>query len=311
VNNPRRAADRDGTLSGLLLVDKPPGLTSFGVVRRVKKLLSVRKVGHLGTLDPFATGLLPLALGEATKLVPFLMGQPKTYRATLKLGEETDTQDLTGTVTGRWKRLPEPEAIVVAAARFVGEIEQTPPLYSALHHQGERLYRLARRGEQVEVAPRRVTILALTVETVALPEVTVQVTCSAGTYVRTLAQDLGRALGTGAHLIALRRLAVGPFSVDRALPLADLEEPQGQEEARGRIIPLADCVPEFKAVPVSADEARALRQGQRIVNPDPALTEGDKVRILAQGRLVAVAACHTREGLAWLAPVRVFSGFEA
>jgi tRNA pseudouridine55 synthase len=293
------------------LVDKPAGLTSFMVVRQVKKLLSARKVGHLGTLDPFATGLLPLALDEATKLVPFLMGQPKTYRATLKLGEETDTQDLTGTVTARWEGLPEPEAIAAAAARFVGEIEQTPPMYSALHHQGERLYRLARRGEQVEVAPRRVTIFALTVEAVALPEVTALVTCSAGAYIRTLAQDWGRALGSGAHLTALRRLAVGPFRVEAALPLADLEEARGREEARARIIPLADCLPEFKAVAVSASEARALRQGQRIMSPEPALTEGEMVRLLAQGRLVAVAAGHIREGQTWLAPVRVFSGFEA
>jgi tRNA pseudouridine55 synthase len=151
-------------ISGLLLIDKPPGFTSFEVVRRVRRALKVKKAGHLGTLDPFATGLLPLALGEATKLAQFLLEESKVYLATLKLGEETDTQDLTGRVTGTWERLPSPEEILRAAAGFQGEIEQVPPLYSALRHQGERLYKLARRGEAVAAPPRTVVIHRLEVQ---------------------------------------------------------------------------------------------------------------------------------------------------
>ena len=204
--------------SGLLLIDKPAGVTSFEVVRRARRALQIRKIGHLGTLDPFATGLLPLCLKEATKLVPYLMPEPKTYRAKVRLGVTTDTQDSTGTMVASSEAMPTPARIMQTAATFVGEVTQVPPQYSAVHCRGERAYRLARRGEVVDLAPRTVTVYELTVEAVALPEVTLTVQCSQGTYIRTLAQDLGDALGCGAHLAALRRLAVGPFKVDEALP---------------------------------------------------------------------------------------------
>lgn len=292
-------------LSGILLTDKPAGPSSFDVVRRVRKALKVRKAGHAGTLDPFATGLLLLCLGEATKLVPFLMPEPKTYRAVAKLGEETDTQDPTGEVTVRSDRLPGPEEIYAAAARFVGEIEQTPPMYSALHHQGERLYRLARRGETVQVKPRQVTIYELQVEEVALPLVTLTVTCSQGTYIRTLAADLGRALGCGAHLAALRRLAVGPFRVEQALALEAVEERAG-EELYSRIIPLGDCLPGLKALEVGPEEARFLRQGRTLPWPGNQLAPGERVRVMAAGELLAVAAVRAPADRLELAPVRVF-----
>ncbi len=211
-------------ISGILLIDKPEGLSSFDVVRRVRRALGERKIGHLGTLDPFATGLLPLCLGEATKLVPYLLPEAKTYRATLRLGVATDTQDLTGRVVSRTETWPAPEQVYQAAARFVGEIQQVPPMHSALHYQGERLYKLARRGETVDLPPRPVTIYRLEVEEVDLPRVTITVRCSQGTYIRTLAADLGAVLGCGAHLTALRRLEVGPFKVEDALSLAALEE---------------------------------------------------------------------------------------
>jgi tRNA pseudouridine55 synthase len=310
VSKSRRAADRDATLSGLLLVDKPAGLSSFDVVRRARRALQVRKVGHLGTLDPFATGLLPLALGEATRLVAFLMGEPKTYRATLKLGEETDTQDLTGRVTGRWEILPTQEAVIAAAAGFVGELLQTPPMYSARHHQGRRLYRLAREGEQVELPPRPVSIFTLTVEDVALPAVTLTVRCSAGTYVRTLAQDLGRALGCGAHLTALRRLAVGTFHLDAALPLEDIEDPAARTLVETRVILPADCLPGLRALTLAPDDLRRLRQGQRIAWPGEAHAPDRPLRILADGRLAAVAVVMAEDGGTVLAPVRVFAHHE-
>jgi tRNA pseudouridine55 synthase len=291
--------------SGILLMDKPAGPSSFEVVRRVRKALKVRKAGHGGTLDPFATGLLLLCLGEATKLVPFLMPEPKTYRAEVKLGEETDTQDLTGEVTARIEALPEPEQIYEAAAWFVGEIEQVPPMYSALRHQGERLYKMARRGETVDVKPRQVTIYELTVQEVALPLVTLTVTCSPGTYIRTLAADLGRTLSCGAHLTALRRLAVGPFAVEEALTLETMRD-LTREELALRIIPLAECLPGLRALEVQPEAAARLGHGQALPWPENNLASGERVRVLAGGDLLAVAEVRGEAERKVLAPVRVF-----
>jgi len=293
--------------SGILLINKPAGLTSFEVVRRVRRALKVKKVGHLGTLDPFATGLLPLALGEATKLAQFLLDEPKTYLATCKLGVETETQDLTGRVTQEFASLPEAEEIHWTAREFVGEIEQTPPLYSAVHHQGERLYKLARRGEEVEAAPRQVVIHHLEIQEVALPQVTMLVVCSKGTYVRTLAHDLGRALGCGAHLTALTRLQVGPFALGEALSLDAVEQAENREEIRRRLIPLAQSLPRFTAVTVDPTQARRLSQGQNLTWAGNGLAEGEKVRVVVGENLVAVAAVRRQGGRQELAPVRVFA----
>jgi len=293
--------------SGILLIDKPPRPTSFDVVRRVKGLLQERKVGHLGTLDPFATGLLALCLGEATKLAPFLMGEPKTYAAIIRLGVETDTQDLTGEVIAHSDKLPQAEEVFAAAARFAGEIEQIPPMYSAVHYQGQRLYKLARRGEEVARRPRRVTIHRLEVEKVALPEVAINVTSSAGAYIRTLAADLGAALGCGGHLTALRRLAAGPFRVEDALTLEALGQ-MTLEERRKRLIPLPNCLPGLPALAVGEGEARRLRQGQAIVGLINGFQPGQRVRVLAGPELVAVAQVRHAAGLLALTPLRVFHG---
>ena len=167
-------------ISGILLIDKPEGVTSFEVVRRARQALGIRKIGHLGTLDPMATGLLPLCLLEATKLVPYLMPESKVYRAPVRLGMTTDTQDATGTVVATSEARPAPAQIYQAAAAFVGEVTQVPPMYSALHCQGERAYRLARRGEAVDLPARTVTVYELTVDEVALPEFTMTVTVLPG-----------------------------------------------------------------------------------------------------------------------------------
>jgi len=271
----------------------------------VRRALKVRKAGHGGTLDPFATGLLLLCIGEATKLVPFLMPEPKTYRASVKLGEETDTQDLTGEVTARSDELPEPEQIYAAAARFLGEIEQIPPMYSALRYHGERLYQMARRGETVAVKPRKVVIYRLEVQEVALPLVAIEVTCSPGTYIRTLAADLGRTLGCGAHLAALRRLAVGPFAVAEALTLEAMLD-MTREELASRIIPLAECLPGFRALTVGPEEAARLGHGQTLPWPENNLAPGERVRVLADGDLLAVAEVRGEADKLVIAPVRVF-----
>jgi len=295
--------------SGILLIDKPAGVTSFEVVRQARRALQIRKIGHLGTLDPFATGLLPLCLLEGTKLVPYLMPEPKTYRAQVKLGVTTDTQDATGEVVARCEARPAPEQILQAAARFVGAVTQVPPRYSALHYQGQRAYRLARRGEPVELAPRTVTIYDLTVDKLMIPEFTMTVKCSQGTYIRTLAQDLGEILGCGAHLAGLRRLAVGPFRVDNALPLAAIAE-LSREELMSRIIPLSYCLPGMRPIEVDAAAARQLRQGQPLEHSATDLQEGEQVRVLADAELVAVAQVKNLAPRAVLAPVRVFAGSE-
>jgi len=295
--------------SGILLIDKPEGVTSFEVVRRARKALGIRKIGHLGTLDPMATGLLPLCLLEATKLVPYLMPEAKVYRARVRLGVATDTQDATGVVVARSETLPAPAQIYRAAAAFVGEVRQIPPMYSALHCEGERAYRRARRGETVDLAPRTVTVYELGVDEVALPSFTLAVKCSQGTYVRTLAKDLGDALGCGAHLTALRRLAVGALRVEEALPLSALAE-LGREELARRIIPIARCLPGMRPVAVGLAEARQLRQGQLLVRPADGLKAGEQVQVLSDATLVAVALVKSLTPQAVLAPVRVFSGSE-
>ncbi len=293
-------------ISGILLIDKPEGLSSFDIVRRVRKALGERKIGHLGTLDPFATGLLPLCLGEATKLVPYLMPEPKTYRATLKLGEATDTQDVTGRVVSRRDRLPEPEKIRRVAADFTGEIWQVPPMYSALHYQGERLYKLARRGQTVELAPRRVTVYRLQVEEISLPSVTITVRCSQGTYLRALAADLGTALGCGAHLTALRRLEVGHFKVEAAVSPAALEE-AAPEKRLGLIIPLSACLPAVRLVAAGPEEAAQLRQGRVVAwREDAGLAAEELVQVQTGGELLALARVRRQEGRVLLVPVRVF-----
>jgi tRNA pseudouridine55 synthase len=292
-------------ISGILLIDKPADVTSFDVVRRARRVLKIRKIGHLGTLDPFATGLLPLCLLEATKLVPYLMPEPKTYRARVKLGVTTDTQDSTGTVVATSEAMPTPEEIIQAATRFVGGVTQVPPQYSAVHYRGERAYRLARRGEVAELAPRTVTIYDLIVEELAIPEFTMAVRCSQGTYIRTLAQDLGEVLGCGAHLAALRRLAVGPFKVDDALPLATLEE-LSREDLSSRIVPLTECLPGLRPIEVDAAAALQLRQGRPLVHAAADLLDGEQVRVLADAELIAVAQVRNLTTQAVLAPVRVF-----
>jgi len=245
---------------GVLIVDKEEGETSFSVVRKVKKLLKVSKVGHAGTLDPFATGLLLVLVGQGTKLSPYLMAGDKTYLGTLTLGTETDTLDRTGRVTAV-KPVPklEPELVRERARAFVGETEQTPPSFSALKVQGKRAYSLARKGLPVILEKRRVRIMELAVLSLDLPDVTFRVVCSSGTYVRTLAADLGKELGVGAHLKALRRTVIGPYGVEDALRSADMGA--SAEEVKKRIIPLRHALPHFTEVEVDERTAFQVRKG--------------------------------------------------
>ena len=205
--------------SGILIIEKGAGISSFQAVAHVRRLLRTHKVGHGGTLDPEATGVLPILVNEATKLMPYLADHDKEYLATVRLGIVTNTQDLTGAVL---RTSPVPaltaEEIRSALTPFVGTIRQIPPMFSAIHHGGQRLYELARRGVEVEREPREVSIHALVLESVALPSFTLRIVCGRGTYVRTLCADLGEALGTGAALEKLVRTRVGPYTLEAALP---------------------------------------------------------------------------------------------
>ncbi len=212
------------TINGFLLIDKPQGMTSFGVVGRVRKLLAVRKAGHCGTLDPLATGLLIVCLGKATKLARFVLGSRKSYQAAITLGATTDTYDREGTVQpGKSDIIPTSDEIKQALKGFVGRIKQTPPIYSALKVNGKPLYKYAREEAEVAVEPREVVIESIELTEYSYPTLKLSVTCGSGTYIRSLAHDLGQQLGCGGFIEELRRERVGDTSVESAISLEELE----------------------------------------------------------------------------------------
>lgn len=276
-------------MNGILIIDKPQGITSHDVVRRVRRLLGTRRVGHAGTLDPLATGILQVAVGEGTRLVQFLMEGNKTYRATLKLGEITDTQDTEGTIR---ERRPIPALtkaqIEAACVPFTGRIRQCPPMYSALKRNGVSLHRLAREGIEVERELREIVVHRLVVLAVDLPYVTVEVECSKGTYVRTLCHDLGEDLGPGAHLVRLRRTRSGAFAESESTPLEELET------AGACRVPLLTLPQALRGYPVrelTAAAAGRLRDGVPPAIADvagPAVSPGDMVQLLFAGHLRAI-----------------------
>ncbi|MCU0834818.1 MAG: tRNA pseudouridine(55) synthase TruB [Chromatiaceae bacterium] len=268
-------------VSGILLLDKPEGMTSNEALQRVKRLYQAAKAGHTGSLDPLATGLLPLCLGGATKFSAFLLDADKRYRVRVRLGVTTTTGDAEGEVlaTASTEGI-DGSALRAALDRFLGPIEQLPPMYSAVKHQGQRLYKLARRGIEVERTPRTVDILAIDLRELVLPEFEMDVHCSKGTYVRTLAEDIGAALGCGAHVIGLRRTGVGPFVEGETrfltLPeLAALAEAGGEDPGAldALLLPLESALGHWPAVRLSEDAAFYLRQGQAVLVPQ-APTEG-------------------------------------
>jgi len=237
---------------GLLLVDKPSGITSHDVVDRVRCALGTRKVGHAGTLDPMATGLMLVGAGRATRLLRYLSGLDKTYEGTCRLGQETDTYDAEGEVVASCDAEIGPAQLEDAIGSFVGEIEQRPPAHSAVRVGGRRLYEAARRGEAVEAPPRVVRIYSLKVTAFDGPNVDFRVSCSSGTYVRSLVHDLGRTLRCGAHLARLVRTRVGPFALEDARPLED----------PGQLLPIERAVAHLPRVDLDEDEARGARNGQ-------------------------------------------------
>lgn len=266
--------------SGVLVVDKGPGVTSFDVVARLKRTLRPSKIGHGGTLDPAATGVLPILIGEATKLSPYLVEHDKEYMATVRLGVRTDTQDLTGAVLAT---APVPalsrEEIERACRPLTGVIAQVPPMYSALHYEGRRLYELAREGVEVERAAREVVVRSITVEEVALPGVTLRIVCGRGTYVRALAADLGAALGVGGALERLTRTRVGPFRLEDAVPWANVLEGRAAE-LWAALTPSDAALTGRPAVTLDRTATAALLHGQSVV---AAGLPGGTVRVYGAG----------------------------
>jgi tRNA pseudouridine55 synthase len=276
-------------VDGVLVVDKPAGPTSHDVVDRVRRALGTRRVGHTGTLDPFATGVLPVCVGRATRLARFLAGGEKEYLATVRLGFATATDDATGEPLGAPRPVEvEEKALLAALAALVGSFDQVPPAFSAKHVGGRRLYELARRGEAVPRSASPVTVYAVDLLARRGAEIDLQVRCSAGTYVRALARDLGERLGAGGHLAALRRTRSGAFDLGRAVPGDDLAR------AGEHLLPLSGLLLDLPAVRVGA-EGRGLVAHGRELGPD-VVVEGfpsspvERVRVLdADGELVALA----------------------
>ncbi|MFT4569880.1 MAG: tRNA pseudouridine55 synthase [Hyphomicrobiaceae bacterium] len=278
--------------SGIVLVDKADEMTSARVVAIVRRVLGGVKTGHLGTLDPFATGLLPLCLGEGTKLAPYLNTAGKSYQGTIRLGRATDTDDRTGKdissgvvpdlATIDWPALVE---------RFSGEIDQVPPAYSAIKRDGRPMYELARKGQAVILEERRVTIQRLVLEPREADLVWVDLDCSKGTYVRSLARDLGEAIGCGGHLDSLRRTKFGQFGLEGAITLEEIEAEDGAERLTHAVLSLLDSIEHLRRFDIDAGAAQSLRSGQQhpLFGLERPRETGEKVGLAAAGDLVAVA----------------------
>ena len=271
-------------VDGVLLLDKPLGLTSNDALQKARRLFSAAKGGHTGTLDPLATGLLPLCFGEATKFSADLLDADKTYEAVLKLGVTTDSGDAEGAVTGTVAVNVAESAILSVLPRFIGNIQQIPPMHSALKRNGRPLYELARQGIEVERAPRAVTIHAIDCLVFAGDMLTLRVACSKGTYIRVLAADIGQALGCGAHLAALRRTAVGDLDLAGAVTLAELEALDEAGRA-GRLQPVDALLQSLPIMTVEGEVAERFRHGNP-VDLHPGLA--GKIRVYAGGRLIGV-----------------------
>lgn len=308
------APKRDVPLSGILNVDKPPGMTSHDVVDAVRRVAGQRKVGHAGTLDPMATGVLLVCLGRATRVAEYLMAGQKRYRASIVFGATTDTYDAEGEITSSGGRTDFDRAEIEAAlAGFVGTIEQVPPMFSALKQQGQPLYKLARQGKSVEREPRQVQIDRIELVDWAPSSLVIEVTCSPGTYIRSLAHDLGQALESQAYLATLVRLASGEFTLQEAVSLERLEEAfqHGQEDRY--LLPLDEAFLDWPAMIVGADDARHILHGQAVRGEPPATGQagGDRsgaplVRAYSlDGDFLAIMTYHTASGQ-WR-PKKVFA----
>ncbi len=289
--------------AGILNINKPAGLTSHDVVQQVRRILGIKKVGHTGTLDPLATGVLLVAVGQATRLIEYLTPGEKTYHATFVLGVETDTFDCEGEIVAT----TDPSAVTRAAlqqtiAQFIGDIQQVPPVFSALKKNGVPLYRLARQGKTVEMSPRTVHISAIELLTFEPPQAVISVACGAGTYIRSLVHDIGQSLGVGAHLTELVRVANGQWYIDTAITLDELASAATDRQLHRVLLPPEKAVSHLPALKLSPAQVRAVITGQRIAAPN--LSPAPFIAAVDDGgKLVAILVPTTENQLK---PKKVF-----
>ncbi|HYO45644.1 MAG TPA: tRNA pseudouridine(55) synthase TruB [Gemmatimonadota bacterium] len=290
--------------AGVLAVDKPVGPTSHDVVGAVRRSLGIRQIGHFGTLDPFASGLLVLGVGPATRLAAFCVGHSKTYRATVRLGERSDTDDSEGAIEPvAVPEAPGQAAVEKACAAWVGSVQQFPPVYSAKHVNGRRAYALARAGETVTLEAVPVRVDSIEVERYQWPDLDIVVRCGPGTYVRALARDLGEELGTGAHCAALRRLESGPFRVEHALAWSDLSDPA---TARAAVMPSWRAVADLPATMVDAEGRLAFAQGRETHLPPGGAVSAGWARVHGPGGFLGIGQVVVGEdGVLRMQPRRV------
>lgn len=283
-------------IDGVLILDKPSGCSSNQALQQVRRLYRARKAGHCGSLDPLATGVLPLCLGQATRFSSYLLGASKTYRASARLGQTTSTGDAEGEVLDRRPVEVEREQLQAVLEQFRGIIEQVPPMYSALRHEGKRLYQLAREGQQVERQSRRVEIHALELLSLESDQFDFEVCCSKGTYVRTLAEDIGNALGCGAHLTALRRTAVDRLSLRDAVGMEQLAE---ADEGRldELLLPVSVALGQFAELRLDPESSRDMVHGRR-VKLDPSTAAGLYRLISADGVFIGLGEVDANAELA-------------
>jgi tRNA pseudouridine55 synthase len=300
---------RKREVNGWLVLDKGLGMTSTHAVAMAKRLFNAKKAGHAGTLDPLASGLLPIAFGEATKTVPFVMDGLKGYRFTVTWGEERETDDSEGAIAASSNRRPARQAVEAALPTFIGDIMQTPPRYSAIKIGGERAYDLSRAGEKVEIEARPVHVEVFTLLEHWEDASVFEAVCGKGTYVRAMARDLGRALGCFGHVSALRRTCVGPFREEHAISLDDLAQLRdkagaGQGHLTGKLLPVATALDDIPALAVSRADAGRLRQGQSVLlrGRDAPLFHG-RISVTSEGALVALADAEGAE----IKPMRIFN----
>jgi tRNA pseudouridine55 synthase len=310
-------------INGLLIVDKPEGITSLDVVREIKHRFGLKKAGHIGTLDPFATGVLPIAINEGTKLVPFLGEGPREYEVTLKLGEETTTDDWTGKVimSQPWEEV-QPEKIEVLIHTFLGKILQTPPMFSAIKIGGQPLYRLARKGIEIDRKEREIEIYKIQIEEMALPLIYFKTSCSKGTYIRSLGKDIGRKIGCGAHLLRLRRTRSGPFTLEQAIPWKRLKGLSQSDNLHPWLISLEAALSNLPEVIGDENLVRKIRHGKEMMVQDlypitlPAFEKGQWIKMSSpEEGLVAILKSEVKGAdIPWtepevvaLRPLRIFS----
>jgi tRNA pseudouridine55 synthase len=283
--------DLKNAISGVLVVDKPVGLTSHDVVQIVRKGTNIRRAGHTGTLDPRASGVLVILIGPAVRLSEYVSASDKRYQAVVRLGTSTDTYDADGRITSTSPvdRITE-EQFQDSLQSFIGEIEQVPPPYSAVKIKGRKAYEIAREGEDIDLAPRRIKVYSLELLEWAPPEAVIDVYCSSGTYVRSLAHDLGEKLGCGAHLIGLRRTKSGRFTLRDAVPLRRLREAFEDGNWYQYLIPAAEALSDWPSIELTQEQVEAIRHGHRITSDESANTNNvTMIRgVSEQGELVAL-----------------------